>query len=199
MKLVFLATVLVIGCICCTHPKKPTGIAENVMKESNSIPERWKSEIDKFSIRLDSKMPDENELLFLCSRVFDTSYLIHLRKERDRTIGTFYEILPTYHRNINDFADENDQLLFFEGYSFKIDSARWAKVAEIANKIVNKKVDTVPKYTSCIECPSYYLMHNSKRAFRVDDNVNDFELFAKYLSDSLLSKYVSKWKPVLHK
>ncbi len=45
---------------------------------------------------------DSNSLIFYRTATFDTSFLIHLKRGRNGINGVYYELLPSYHNNVND-------------------------------------------------------------------------------------------------
>ena len=189
--------VLLFSCVSCLQQKG----REKFVKENtfDSIPEYWISQIEKFSIPFSREMPDSNALFFCDLEVFDTSFLVHFRKENNTVNGVFYEVLPAYHLGVENFADEKDQLLFFEGYSFKIDTSRWANIVKQANVLLKLEKDTGQKYRGCFDCAPDFLMHDSKMAVVFGKHRENFERFGQYLKDSLLNQYITKRQPVLHK
>ena len=74
--------------------------------------------------------------------------------------GVFYEALPEYHRNDEDYADAKASLLFFDGYSFKVDSAKWEQIINNARNKILIHEDTLSKNEACADCPFYFLSHN---------------------------------------
>jgi hypothetical protein len=143
-------------------------------------------------------MVDENSLIFFCSRTFDTSSLIVLKKNHERVDGVFYEILPTYHTYANDFADPKANVLFFEGYSFIVDSLIWDLVREQAQSILKGKdsLNRGPKY---VDGKSFTLYHNFENCKGNSADEVVFERFDKFLKQSFLKKIIQSRKPIMRK
>jgi hypothetical protein len=137
-------------------------------------------------------MPNENALFFCHQQVFDTSFLVHLQKENGTVHGVLYEVLPTYHRDVNTFAEEEEELLFFEGYSFKIDTAKWNSIKKMANALLLQERDSGQNYKSCYDCPLYFVLHDSTTAINFGVKPQLFKDFDKYMKDSLLKKYIER-------
>jgi len=188
--------ILALFCASCHQEVSKNALARG--NTSDSFPGFLISKIEKFSIPFDNHVPDNNTLMFLCSKRFDTSYLVHLQKRKDETRGVLYEVLPTYHRDIDDFADKQDQRLFFEGYSFKIDSIQWNSIINATSRILKEK-DARVSNEACLDCPSYILAYGSIVRNSSDGDRSLFAGFSQYLKDSLLNQFIRKRQPVLHK
>lgn len=141
---------------------------------------------------------DSNALLFYCARSYDTSSLIYLQKDNENIRGVFYVILPTYHRFLADYADQKSNLLFFEGYSFIIDSKAW--------KLLRDRADSVLRYESnpniknnYVDGSTYGLYYNLQSRHGNSHDEIIYEDFDKYLKDSLLEDFFQKRRPIMHK
>ncbi|MBS1918615.1 MAG: hypothetical protein JST17_00010 [Bacteroidetes bacterium] len=133
---------------------------------------------------------DSNSLVFYCTRSFDTSFLLHLKKEQDGINGIYYEVLPSYHNNVNDVIIGENHLLFFEGYNFTIDSSEWQI---IKSKTVDLLNDTSFKNNpGCRDCIEYGLSYNLKSK---TDNGTKYAPFYKFLKVLFLEKFIQERKP----
>jgi hypothetical protein len=141
---------------------------------------------------------DSNALLFYCSRTYDTSSLVYIQKENSVIQGVFYMMLPNYHRYITDYADKKSNLLFFEGYSFTVDSTIWQSLRKQADSIFqykdNKNIKL--KYTDGATYALYYNLQ-SRHGNSYDETV--YEGFDKYLKEVLLNKFMQERKPIMYK
>lgn len=155
--------------------------------------------IKKFSLPYCAdSIVDERSLIFFCSRPFDTSSLIVLKKTHEMVNGVFYEILPTYHKYVNDFADSKANLLFFEGYSFIVDSLAWDLVKEQAQSILMGK-DGLNKGQQYVDGKSFALYYNFQNCKGNSSDEAVFERFDKFLKQSFLGKIIQARKPIMYK
>lgn len=155
--------------------------------------------IKKFSLFYNpDSIVDENSLIFFCSRTFDTSSLIVLKKSHGRINGAYYEILPTYHKYVNDFADPENNLLFFEGYSFIIDSLTWTSVHEAARLLLSEK-DRFNKGGHYVDGKAFALYHNFENCAGNSSDEFVFEKFDKFLKQSFLEKIIKARQPIMRK
>lgn len=160
--------------------EKVIGLDTNITKFTLGYPE---------NLRLDS-----NSLIFYCIRSFGTSVLVHLQKNATGVRGVFYELLPTYHQSLNDFADDKNQLLFFQGYSFKIDSTIWRNIKRKANLLLLME-DTVSQKLKYVDGSHYALYHNLKARFGDSNQENLYEDFYTFLREAFLEKMFQLRKP----
>jgi hypothetical protein len=165
-----------------------------------SLPPYLSSYIEKFELPYDQHTgADSNTLFFYYSGRFDTSFLVHLHKEDTTVTGVLYEILPAYHKDDDDYADRKSSLLFFEGYSFKIDASKWEYlISNARNKLLIEK--NMPKRNeACADCPSYFFAHAYNTISSNSNNRAVFEAYSKFLKDSLLNQFITMRQPKLHK
>lgn len=141
---------------------------------------------------------DSGSLVFYCSRTYDTSSLIEIKKQKNLIRGVYYETLPEYHRFVTDYADTSSRLIFFEGYSFIIDSAIWKSVTDQAKIVLQKKGGTSKneKYT---DGATYALYYNSQSRHGNSNDEADFVKFDSLLKVQFLWKYVQLRKPIMHR
>lgn len=177
---------------------KPDEKNSSTQIKSDSLSPRILSTLEKFSLPFSEQLPDSNALFFYYSKRFDTSFLVHFERKHNETRGVLYEVLPSFHRDDKDFADVPSELLFFEGYSFKIDSIHWERIVKAAKNIFTKGREA-SKTEVCLDCPYYLLAFDSKVTDSYEKDRLIFKAYAQFLKDSLLNQYVEKRHPILHK
>jgi hypothetical protein len=154
--------------------------------------------LQKFSINGDEYKNDSNCLSFYCCRNYDTTTLIQIKKHEQILSGVFYQILPTYHRFITDYADRNTRLLFFEGYSFIIDSTEWQSIVNQAKLVLQEEINmNVPKVT---DATTYGLLYNYQiQQGRSGAGDVIFDKFDRFLKDFIVDKFIQARKPISYK
>ncbi|HEY0610739.1 MAG TPA: hypothetical protein VGD35_13815 [Chitinophaga sp.] len=157
------------------------------------------SKVERFSLSSRGDIPDSNELVFYYGKSFDTSFLVHFEKSGSSVHGVLYEVGIPFHRDEWDVADKKDSLLFFDGYSFNIDSLRWANISKVADSILAKETGWETTRDGCADCPTYILAFNLRVKHNNSGKSDLLTGFAKYLKDSLLNQYITKRQPKLHK
>lgn len=157
-----------------------------------------KAVFQKFSISGDEYKNDSNCLSFYCCRSYDTTTLIQIKKYEKTISGVYYQILPTYHRFITDYADGNTKLLFFEGFSFTIDSTEWQSIVNQAKLVLQEKINlNAPKYT---DATTYALLYNHQiQKGQTGGGDFIFDKFDRFLKDSFLDKFNKARKPIMYK
>lgn len=157
-----------------------------------------KAVLQKFAISSDEYKNDSNCLSFYCCRNYDTTTLIQIKKHEQTVSGVYYQILPTYHRFITDYADRNTKLLFFEGFSFTIDSTEWQSIVNQAKLVLQEKINMdVPKVT---DATTYGLLYNHQiQQGRSGAGDVIFDKFDRFLMDSFLDKFIQARKPIIFK
>jgi hypothetical protein len=141
---------------------------------------------------------DSSSLVFYCSRAYDTSSLLELEIQKNLIRGVYYVILPEYHRFLTDYADTSSKLIFFEGYSFTIDSAVWISVTNQA-KIILQKKEELSKGEKYTDGATYALYYNNQSSHGNSNNETAYENFDKFLKDSFLGRFMQARKPIMHK
>lgn len=141
---------------------------------------------------------DSNSLLFYCVRSYDTTSLIYLQKHNKDIQGVFYIILPNYHRFVTDYADQKSNLLFFEGYSFVIDSVAWTALKSHADLVLQYKgnPDIRKNYT---DGSTYALYYNSQSRHGNSYDEAIYEGFDSSLKKMFLNDLIKLRKPIMHK
>jgi hypothetical protein len=163
-----------------------------------SIPPYINRIIEKFCLPYDDSIGvKNNNLIFYYSKNFDTSYLVHLQKNDSIINGVYYEILPAFHRSDADYTDKKSKLLFFNGYSFEIDSNKWSMIINKArNKLLSEQY-IPPQNEACLDCASYFILNDYKMNGDNNGNRHLFAEYAKFLKDSLLNGFIAKRQPKL--
>jgi len=152
----------------------------------------------KFGLSYQNSRMDKNSLIFYGARTFDTSFLIELKQTVNEISGVYYEVLPYYHNNVNDFSIEKNQLLFFEGYSFILDSIQWKTIKTMAEKMLAS--DTSFKNNDgCRDCPEYVLSYDLKSSKSNIKSQIKYETFYKFLKDFFLENFIQRRKPIKSK
>ncbi len=184
---------LLLGC-----SDKSTTLADNKGLSKVEIDSLSKAVLQKFSISGDEYKNDSNSLSFYCCRNYDTITLIQIKKQKQTLSGVFYRILPTYHRFITDYADRNAKLIFFEGFSFTIDSTEWQSIVNQARLVLQEKINmNVPKFT---DATTYGLLYNHQiQQGRSGAGDVIFDKFDRFLKDSFLDKFIQARKPIIFK
>ncbi|MFT3750324.1 MAG: hypothetical protein QM768_18555 [Agriterribacter sp.] len=142
---------------------------------------------------------DSNSLIFYGDRTFDTSFLLHLNKTNFGINGTYYEVLPNYHRNLYDVKFPNYQILFFDGYGFKLDVSMWNLLIQKVNHLITSD-STVESKVGGRDGNKYGLIYNGVKI--VKGNMNDntgYESFYKFLKDLFIDHLVSNRQPIMYK
>ena len=154
---------------------------------------------EKFSLPYPENLQlDSNSLMFYIDSYFDTSLLIHFYKTKESIKVVCYETLPTYHKDLYDYADKETHLLFFEGYSFTIDSSKWKAVKTNAMKVF-ADTNIQFKFRGCADCPIGLISHDSKIRRTNGANYVLYDNYARWLKDSLLKQFIEKRNPIMRK
>ncbi len=164
-----------------------------IVKDSASV-QTFLFPINKFSLPYDSHLNlDSNSVIFMKEVPFDTSYLIHVRKESSVIRGVCYMILPSFHRDLEDFKDEKQKLLFFDGFSFILDSLQWETLNKKTKETLINMTDSIPTNSSCIHCPSYTLFYNHQRRATGNSKLQgNFKSYETYLREEIVDPLLKK-------
>ena len=190
---VFLYQLILSGC------KQGTGVETQKLNSNQFADSSLVSTITKFSIPYPADvLVDSNSLIFYGNKTIDTSILIIFLKRDLEVAGTYYEVLPEFHRNLNDLKTVENKILFFNGYGFSMEANKWPFYKALAKNIPqtdlskynNPQVLDGDSYTLCFD-------HRIKRSN--PHNVNEFENFYTILKDSILNNVRSKRVPLMHK
>ena len=109
----------------------------------------------------------------------------------------YYEILPEYHRFRTDFADKSSKLIFFEGYSFTIDSTNASFITQQARKVLLSSEDK-PKANKYTDGSTYALFFGGESRHGNSNNYSSFEEFYLFLKVHFLDNYLHLRKPIMY-
>lgn len=141
---------------------------------------------------------DSTSLVFYCSRAYDTTSLIQISRQENLIRGVYYEILPQYHRFVTDYSEASSKLIFFEGYSFSIDSATWNSIVDQA-KVIFEEKEGLNKNLKYTDGATYALYYDGKSKKGNSNDEAPFVKFDKFLKAKFLDKYRQLRKPIMHK
>jgi hypothetical protein len=138
---------------------------------------------------------DNNSLIFFRSQGYDTSYVVEFKRGQQEISAMFCVVLPEFQRFSNDYAEEKTNLLFFEGYSFIIDSIIWNTVKAHAEKILTG--NTISKEKNLVaDGVAYGLFYNYKHSYSIAGSDSLYVGMDSLLMNKLLSRFMSKRKPI---
>lgn len=176
---VFFALVFVPGC----KSKGPYQLQER----KHPVTLNQDALIKKFCLPYDENfLTDSNSLIFYHTQSFDTNYLIHIKYINGDVVGSYYETLPKFHRDLEGYDEKDIQILFFDGFSFKIDGKRWDNIKFIANEMHINDSSTQSKL--CFDCDSYFLAYNSRVWYDSRENSQKLTKINDYLKASIIDK-----------
>ena len=141
---------------------------------------------------------DNISLVFYCSRAYDTSSLIEIKQQKNLIRGVYYEILPEYHRFVTDYADTSSKLIFFEGYSFVVDTTAWKSVTTLAKAVLQEK-EGLNKNLKYTDGATYALYYDGQSRHGNSNNEASFVKFDKFLKGQFLERYKQLRKPIMYK
>ena len=154
--------------------------------------------LEKFSLPVNAGIEiDSTSFVFFKSKSFDTSFLLQLQIKDSIIKGVYYEVLPSYHRNINDYLDASSNLIAFEGMSFKVSPLDWAKITDSSRLIPSSDSADLKNEKVCLDCPFYFLSYNDRTVVSVNKNEGQFEKYVDFLNNNLIYKLKKYRKPIL--
>ena len=191
----FRFVVLISALFCCCHDghikeekKTPVAIDDYGGFESFPIEQRFTLPF-KENLQMDS-----NSLMFFRTYSFDTSLLIHFRKTGEVVKAVCYEMLPAYHKNINDYADADSHLIFFEGFSCTLDTIQWESVKSGARHML-ADTNTMFKNEKCADCGFGMIAHDHKVRRTTAKTLVLYDTYVRWLKDSILKKCIGEKRP----
>jgi hypothetical protein len=187
--IVQLISLLVLIQSCDSQQSNSTNNKSTLIKDSDFI---------KFGLPYKSLSTDQNELIFYSMNQFDTSILIHFKKQMNEVRGVYYEVLPIYHRNVEDYLGGTNELIFFDGFTFKMDTIKWNQLKEQVNNYLLIQ-DSSSRNEVCADCTHYILAHHNKVGLASNLNRSYFSAFELYLKDSVINQLINLKKPQLHR
>jgi hypothetical protein len=197
LKLISSVLIICLLCLACHDDKIKSADKSFVVKPTDDS--ATKAIMETFGLPYpDDLKLDSNALLFYCARSYDTSSLIYLQRNSKGIQGVFYLMLPTYHRFIIDYADQKSKLLFFEGYSFIIDSMTWKNIRTQADTILRFK-DSSDKHLHYVDGSRYAIYYNLQYKHGDSNNEILYEGFDKFLKNTFLNEFLRARKPIMQK
>ena len=143
--------------------------------------------VGKFTLPYNQQVyADSNSLIFYYTKAFDTSFLVHLRKSNDEIVGTYYQTLPEIHRDLEGYSDDDTKFLFFDGFSFVINTRIWDSIKNSASELLSK--DDSVRSKVCFDCTSYFLAYNTEILYDNKDNEIYFKKLSEYLKTTVIDK-----------
>jgi hypothetical protein len=143
--------------------------------------------IEKFMLPYNENLyADSNSLIFYYTKPFDTSFLIHMRYFNDEIVGTYYETLPQFHRDLEGYSDDNIKFLFFDGFSFIVDKKIWDSIRNNAKALLSKESPVDSK--SCFDCTAYFLAYNTQIRYNNNGNEIYFKHLAEYFKMTIINR-----------
>jgi len=179
--------------------EKPTSIT-SMPKTGDHYKDSTISDVmEKFGLAYAERSngPDSS-MIFYGTRPFDTSFLVRLTTKSSEIMGVYYEVLPIYHNKINDVSVDGSHLLFFDGYTFKLDLAKWGQIKKLAEQLLSMD-SSFRNNDDCQDCEYYVLSYNSKSIRSNIGNRSKYELFYDTLNDLFLKSFIQRRKPIKHK
>jgi hypothetical protein len=168
---------------CKTKNQQP----ETRMQVPDSTLVRWGLPFHNLSV-------DSNELIFYSLNNFDTSFLIHFYYQTSKVVGVYYEILPENHLDVEDFKSPENELIFYDGFTFKLKTEKWSYIkSEIEKQLLFKEPRSIGG--ACNDCTHYIVAHNSKIINSSKINSVQFASFEKYLRDSFITSFIKYKTP----
>jgi hypothetical protein len=192
MKKPYSVLIILIFASCQQHKENQ---APSKMNSEVSPRMIMQAKLDKFSLPYDPALTDSNNLAFVYGARLDTAYFFHARKTLHNIRCTVSEIVPAFHRDMNDFADTERELPFFDGYSFKMEEREWNQLIDHTAGVL-KEPEFCPTNGPGNDGPEFYFAYNNQvRMLAGFCEDSAYRNFAKYVKDSILRKFEQKRKP----
>jgi hypothetical protein len=150
--------------------------------------------IKKFSLPYNLPLRlDSNSIIYLMQVPFDTSYLLHITNQGSKQLGVCYFVLPSHHQDLEDFSDEDHELLFFDGFSFALDNKQWDMLKRKTNETILNMPDSSNSSSQCLHCPAYVLYYNNQERSTGNSKLQaNFKAYDLYIRDSLIHPMLAK-------
>jgi hypothetical protein len=132
-----------------------------------------------------NSFPDTNSLVFFKIKVFDTTFLVHIKKEDKEISGIYYEVPPEYGSTLEGNLDSNIHYNYFQGFVFKIDQTTWNGIRRHADMFDQR--DTASIEGACVDCPSYFMAYNGGK-YGSSGSKPNFPMFAAYIKSTIVDK-----------
>lgn len=189
MRISFILIAVMLLIACHNASRKSSGLIPKTY--TDSVFSNLLSVASAFSISENSAFPDSNELYFYFAHRFDTSLLLHIKKNDSLVKVLAYEVTMPYFK-VDPVAADGQLPQFFEGYSFYITLSEWMNIANAADSILLSPEGPPSEYVA-FDSPTCFLVFNSK----IKRNLNDeetkrLEAFLDYLKHEILYQQLAK-------
>ncbi len=121
----------------------------------------------------------------------DTSWTLLVSKSKDIIQCRYNQLLPYTVTGFNDYLDESTKLIYYEGFSFEIDSKQWYNIIGLLSLDKYMVKDSVP-YTGCLHCPRYTAYYKSKIIVNSKQDNEYLVNLDSILHKELISKLLEK-------
>jgi hypothetical protein len=193
-KIVYAKILVLLSIVGCNGQNNNNNLSKNKEKVTANI--KLNSTLSKFFlVSGDNTITDKSSLIFYKLKSFDTSFVVKLQKNNREIFGVYYEVLPSYHRDVEDYFTEDDKVLYFDGYSFKLDTASWNKMVNQAEQLLSSDSSLTNK--ACFDCASYFLAYDNRVLVDNNQNLKLFELYTLFVKSTFIDKINKLRKPKL--
>lgn len=174
----------------CTNTSRESQPEKSLTDSSNLG--NFSSILNKFSLPHDKLVNcDSNSLIFFKLAPFDTSYLLQIDKQNYKIKGVCYIVLPSYHRDLEDFSDQNHQVLFFDGFSFALNVKEWEVLKKRTSSTILQMPDSLKSDSPCFDCVSYSLFHNRQKRSTGNRKLKEgFENYDSFIRDTIINAFL---------
>lgn len=91
----------------------------------------------------------------------DTSWSLLITKKNGVNYCRYNQLLPYKVTGYQDYLDESTKLLYYEGFSFEMNSIKLDSLIALSKLDKFKPTDTIP-YIGCAHCPKYMAYFNER-------------------------------------
>jgi len=163
-------------------------ISCNTVETKKNIPNldiapEWIDAMEKYGISFKQLLSDTNTVYYACSSPFDTSLIVQLRKAGKKVDVIVYSLPSRYQNGLEGYHGQKDELTFFNGYSFSLDSAIWKELMQQIAVVVN---DTTLKPNNGCNDAAHYFLSYQQHAVEGSCKDSSFIRLSAYLTQQLL-------------
>ena len=173
-KLIVAFTIL---CMACNT------VQTEISKPHPDIAPEWVDAMEKYGVSYQQLLSDTNTIYYACSSPFDTSLIVQLRKAGKKVNVVVYSLPSRYQRGLEGYHGGKDELTFFNGYSFSLDSAIWKELMQQIAVVVNDT--TLKPDNGCDDNARYFLCYQ-QHAVEGSCKDSSFIRLSAYLKQQLL-------------
>ncbi len=84
--------------------------------------------IKRFALPFNENLQlDSSNFIFYYTKPFDTTFVMHLKEMNGVVSGVYYEVLPSFHSDIEITLIKNQSCFFLKGIALKLTTMRGAK------------------------------------------------------------------------